>query len=46
MTPLRFTITSPPSGGEEDFHLQAVKHARRTTKWAAANCGPPRNIFC
>jgi hypothetical protein len=30
MTPLRFAITSPPSGCEEDFHLQAVKHARRT----------------
>jgi len=29
-TPLRFTITSPPSGCEEDFHLQAVEHARHT----------------
>jgi len=28
--PLRFAITSPPSGCEEDFHLQAVEHARRT----------------
>jgi len=27
---LRFAITSPPSGCEEDFHLQAVKHARHT----------------
>lgn len=24
--PLRFAITSPPSGWEEDFHLQAVEH--------------------
>jgi hypothetical protein len=24
-TPLRFAITSPPSGCEEDFHLQAVE---------------------
>ena len=31
-TPLRFAITSPPSGCEEDFHLQAVKHARHTKK--------------
>jgi hypothetical protein len=30
VTPLRFAITSPPSGCEEDFHLQAVEHARRT----------------
>ena len=29
--PLRFAITSPPSGCEEDFHLPAVKHARHTT---------------
>src|SRR5215467_11712478 len=29
-TPLRFTITSPPSGCEEDFHLLAVEHARHT----------------
>jgi hypothetical protein len=34
-TPLRFAITSPPSGCEEDFHLQAVKHARHTRKRAA-----------
>jgi hypothetical protein len=27
---LRFAITSPPSGCEEDLHLQAVNHARRT----------------
>lgn len=31
-TPLRFAITSPPSGCEEDFHLQAVVHARHTKK--------------
>ena len=29
-TPLRFANPSPPSGWVEDFHLQAVKHARHT----------------
>jgi hypothetical protein len=29
---LRFAITSPPSGCEEDFHLPAVEHARHTEK--------------
>jgi len=33
--PLRFTIPSPPSGWEEDFHLQAVEHARHTKKVGA-----------
>src|SRR5258705_6770687 len=33
-TPLRFAITSPLSGCEEDFHLQAVEHARRTKRAA------------
>src|ERR1700730_6116499 len=32
--PLRFAITSPPSGCEEDLHLQAVDHARHTKKRA------------
>ena len=27
-TPLRFAITSPPSGCEKDLHLRAVEHAR------------------
>ena len=31
-TPLRFTSTSPPSGCAGDFHPQAAKHARHTTK--------------
>src|SRR5215475_4462249 len=31
-TPLRFAITSPPSGCEKDFHLRAVEHARHTRK--------------
>src|SRR5467141_4110484 len=31
-TPLRFANPSPPSGWIEDFHLQAVDHARHTTK--------------
>ena len=30
MTPLRFANPSPPSGWTEDFHLQAVDHARHT----------------
>src|ERR1019366_3929467 len=29
-TPSRFAIASPSSGCEEDFHLQAVEHARHT----------------
>ena len=33
-TPLRFANPSPPSGWVEDFHLQAVKHARHTMKMA------------
>src|SRR5260370_34053245 len=28
--PLRFAITSPPSGCEEDLHLPVVGHARHT----------------
>jgi hypothetical protein len=32
MTPLRFANPSPPSGWIEDFHLQAVDHARHTRK--------------
>ena len=33
-TPLRFANPSPPSGWIEDFHLQAVDHARHTKKRA------------
>ena len=29
-SPLRFANPSPPSGWVEDFHLQAVEHARHT----------------
>ena len=43
-TPLRFAITSPPSGCEEDFHLQAVKHARHTKKAAIQNRGCGQNL--
>ena len=32
VTPLRFANPSPPSGWIEDFHLQAVDHARHTRK--------------
>src|SRR5438270_11952067 len=31
-TPLRFAITSPPSGCEKDLHLRAVEHARHTNE--------------
>ena len=42
MTPLRFANPSPPSGWIEDFHLQAVDHARHTTKRAMRQ---PRRPF-
>jgi hypothetical protein len=35
-TPLRFAMTSPPSGCQRDFHPQAVEHARRTRKGLAS----------
>ena len=38
-TPLRFANPSPPSGWIEDFHLQAVDHARHTRK-SPAGAGP------
>src|SRR6266567_9263420 len=37
--PLRFANPSPPSGWIEDFHLQAVDHARHTTNAPAG--APP-----
>jgi hypothetical protein len=36
--PLRFANPSPPSGWIEDFHLQAVDHARHTTQKARQCC--------
>ena len=39
MTPLRFTNPSPSSGWIEDFHLQAVDHARHTREAAARSGG-------
>ncbi len=33
-TPLRFAMTSPPSGCQGDFHLRAVEHARHTNRSA------------
>lgn len=39
MTPLRFANPSPPSGWIEDFHLQAVDHARHTNKRAVGMAG-------
>ena len=41
--PLRFAITSPPSGCEGDSHPQAVKHARHTMEKPQMPCG---YIFC
>jgi hypothetical protein len=32
---VRFANPSPPSGWVEDFHLQAVDHARHTSKTPA-----------
>ncbi len=39
-TPLRFAMTSPPSGCERDFHPQAVEHARHTEKRAPDIASP------
>ena len=44
-TPLRFAITSPPSGCEKDFHLQAVEHARHTKKDGLINISPSGELF-
>src|SRR5437016_2657841 len=38
-TPLRFAMTSPPSGCQRDFHPQAVEHVRHTTKAPALRAG-------
>jgi hypothetical protein len=35
-TPLRFAMTSPPSGCQGDFHPRAFEHAWHTTKKAGA----------
>src|ERR1019366_8957889 len=35
-TPLRFPMTSPPSGCQRDFHPRAVEHARHTKRKAGA----------
>ena len=36
-TPLRFAMTSPPSGCQGDSHPRAVEHARHTKKAEGAN---------
>src|SRR5713101_3208024 len=41
ISPLRFAITSRPSRCEEDFHLQAVDHARHTKESPAVMPGSP-----
>ena len=43
--PLRFAITSPPSGCEEDLHLQAVDHARHTKNKEGGLLGRPLLAF-
>jgi hypothetical protein len=45
VTPLRFAITSPPSGCEEDLHLQAVEHARHTNKTGLLVADPSVNTL-
>src|SRR6267378_7554546 len=32
ISPLRFAMTSPPSGCQRDFHPRAVEHARHTKR--------------
>ena len=44
-TPLRFAITSPPSGCEEDLHLQAVNHARRTKEKPRIAAGLEKQVL-
>jgi hypothetical protein len=45
MTPLRFANPSPSSGWIEDFHLQAVDHARHTTKSPAVGSRADRKYW-
>jgi hypothetical protein len=48
-TPLRFAMTSPPSGCQGDFHPRAVEHARHTKQRAAlarALIWNPRLLLC
>ena len=46
-TPLRFANPSPSSGWLQDFHLQAVEHARHTTKKPPGFAGRPLFLsFC
>src|SRR5207247_6480922 len=43
-TPLRFANPSPPSGWIEDFHLQAVVHARHTKRRPDDAIRPPLSL--
>ena len=43
-TPLRFANPSPPSGWVEDFHLQAIEHARHTEIRPRHRRGPGRQL--
>src|SRR6185369_2196311 len=40
VSPLRFAMTSPPSGCQRDFHPQAVEHARHTAEKGSASPSP------
>src|SRR5258708_6342798 len=39
VSPLRFAMTSPPSGCQRDFHPRAVEHARHTNQSPALRRG-------
>src|SRR5471030_1236978 len=43
-TPLRFANPSPPSGWIEDFHLQAVVHARHTKQKSSREGAFPLSV--
>jgi hypothetical protein len=40
-TPLRFAITSPPSGCEGDLHPRVIEHARHTKKRPSPSLATP-----
>ncbi|MGA7944871.1 MAG: hypothetical protein WB991_07365, partial [Candidatus Sulfotelmatobacter sp.] len=44
VSPLRFANPSSPSDWVEDFHLQAVKHARHTKKEGTAKAPCPLQL--
>ncbi len=44
LIPCAFAITSPPSGCDEDFPLQAIDPARHTKNDGGQDCWPPLKI--